>query len=114
MDAQSSQFGQRGATEVRFGSQVDMCGAKRHVRFTRFGPTADFRLIRQAVCPLASFARIERNRSGRYRMEDAVNLPSRIVDISSPLDNETVMDHPFMRPKIEYRTNAQNAPMLLE
>jgi kynurenine formamidase len=47
-------------------------------------------------------------------MEDAVNLPSRIVDISSPLDNETVMDHPFMRPKIEYRTNAQNAPMLLE
>jgi kynurenine formamidase len=47
-------------------------------------------------------------------MEDAVNLPSRIVDISSPLDNETVMDHPFMRPKVEYRTNAQNAPMLLE
>jgi hypothetical protein len=47
-------------------------------------------------------------------MEDAVNLPSRIVDISSPLYNETVMDHPFMRPKIEYRTNAQNAPMLLE
>jgi kynurenine formamidase len=47
-------------------------------------------------------------------MEDTVNLPSRIVDISSPLDNETVMDHPFMRPKVEYRTNAQNAPMLLE
>ncbi len=47
-------------------------------------------------------------------MEDAVNLPSRIVDISSPLDNETVMDHPFMRPKVEYRTNIQNAPMLLE
>jgi kynurenine formamidase len=47
-------------------------------------------------------------------MESAVNLPSRIVDISSALDNETVLDHPFMRPKIEYRTNAQNAPMLLE
>jgi hypothetical protein len=31
-----------------------------------------------------------------------VNLPSRIVDISSALDNETVLDHPFMRPKIEY------------
>ena len=43
-----------------------------------------------------------------------MNLLSRIVDISSPLDNETVMDHPFMRPKVEYRTNAQNAPMLLE
>jgi kynurenine formamidase len=24
------------------------------------------------------------------------------------------MDHPFMRPKVEYRTNTQNAPMLLE
>jgi kynurenine formamidase len=47
-------------------------------------------------------------------MEDVVNLPSRIVDISSPLDNETVYDHPFMRPKIEYRSNAENAPMLLE
>src|SRR5262249_16673366 len=39
---------------------------------------------------------------------------SRIVDISSPLDNDTVLDHPFMRPKIEYRTNKQNAPMLLD
>jgi kynurenine formamidase len=43
-----------------------------------------------------------------------VKLPSRIVDISSPLDNDTVLDHPFMRPRIEYRTNAQNAPMLLD
>jgi kynurenine formamidase len=47
-------------------------------------------------------------------MEDPMRLPSRIVDISSPLDNETVYDHPFMRPKIEYLSNAQNAPMLLE
>jgi kynurenine formamidase len=46
--------------------------------------------------------------------EATVKLPSRIVDISSALDNETVLDHPFMRPRIEYRTNAQNAPMLLE
>jgi kynurenine formamidase len=43
-----------------------------------------------------------------------MKLPSRIVDISSPLDNETVLDHPFMRPKIEYLSNKQNAPMLLE
>jgi hypothetical protein len=45
---------------------------------------------------------------------DTVNQPSRIVDISSVLDNETVLDHPFMRPKIEYRSNFENAPMLLE
>jgi kynurenine formamidase len=43
-----------------------------------------------------------------------MKLPSRIVDISSPLDNETIYDHPFMRPKIEYLSNAQNAPMLLQ
>ena len=43
-----------------------------------------------------------------------MKLPSRIVDISSALDNDTLMDHPFMRPKVDYRTNVQNAPMLLE
>ena len=43
-----------------------------------------------------------------------MKLPSRIVDLSSPLENETVFDPPFMRPKIEYRSNAENAPMLLE
>jgi kynurenine formamidase len=48
------------------------------------------------------------------KWRDTVNLPSRIVDISSALDNETVLDHPFMRPKIEYRSNFENAPMLLE
>ena len=43
-----------------------------------------------------------------------MKLPSRMLDLSSPLDNDTVLDHPFMRPKIEYRTNAQNAQMLLD
>jgi kynurenine formamidase len=47
-------------------------------------------------------------------MEDSVNLPGRMLDLSSPLDNDTVFDPPFMRPKIEYRTNAENAPMLLD
>jgi hypothetical protein len=42
-----------------------------------------------------------------------MKLPTRMLDLSSPLDNDTVLDHPFMRPKIEYRTNAENAPMLL-
>ena len=43
-----------------------------------------------------------------------MKLPSRILDLSVPLDNETVLDPPNMRPKIEYRTNAENAWMLLE
>jgi hypothetical protein len=43
-----------------------------------------------------------------------MKLPARMLDLSSPLDNETVFDPPFMRPKIEYRTNAENAPMLLD
>ncbi len=43
-----------------------------------------------------------------------MQLPRRMLDLSSPLDNETVFDPPFMRPKIEYRTNAENAPMLLD
>ena len=38
--------------------------------------------------------------------------PSRIIDLSSPLENETVYDPPFMRPKIEYRGNAETAPLL--
>jgi hypothetical protein len=38
-----------------------------------------------------------------------MKLPSRILDLSSPLDNDTVFDPPFMRPRIEYRTNAENA-----
>lgn len=43
-----------------------------------------------------------------------MQLPRRMLDLSTALDNETVLDHPFMRPKIEYRSNAENAPMLLE
>ena len=43
-----------------------------------------------------------------------MHLPRRMLDLSTALDNETVLDHPFMRPRIEYRSNAENAPMLLE
>ena len=38
--------------------------------------------------------------------------PTRIVDISATLDNDTVLDPPFMRPKIEYHTNAETGPLL--
>jgi hypothetical protein len=50
---------------------------------------------------------------GFFLGEEAMKLPTRMLDLSSPLDNDTVFDPPFMRPKIEYRTNAENAPMLL-
>ena len=43
-----------------------------------------------------------------------MKLPSRIIDLSSPLENETVYDPPFMRPKITYRSNADTAPLLCE
>src|ERR1700744_3331457 len=43
-----------------------------------------------------------------------MKLPSRIVDLSSPLDNETVYDYPFMRPKIDYRSNTDTAAQLCE
>jgi len=43
-----------------------------------------------------------------------MKTPSRFVDLSSPLDNETIYDHAFMRPKIEYRSNKENAPMLVQ
>ncbi len=39
-----------------------------------------------------------------------MKLPGRMIDLSSPLENETVYDHPFMRPKIEYLTGADTAP----
>jgi hypothetical protein len=42
-----------------------------------------------------------------------MKLPSRMLDLSVPLDNETVLDPPVMRPKIEYKTNKENAWMLL-
>ena len=43
-----------------------------------------------------------------------MKLPSRMLDLSVPLDNETILDPPFMRPKIEYKSNKENAWMLLE
>ena len=43
-----------------------------------------------------------------------MKLPARIIDLSSPLENETVYDPPFMRPKIEYHGNAETAPLLCE
>jgi hypothetical protein len=30
-----------------------------------------------------------------------MKLPSRMLDLSSPLDNDIVFDPPFMRPKID-------------
>jgi len=38
-----------------------------------------------------------------------VQLPSNIIDLSIPLDNDTVTDYDFMRPKIEYVGNKENA-----
>jgi kynurenine formamidase len=43
-----------------------------------------------------------------------MKLPSRIVDISVVLDNETVLDPPFMRPRIDYKTGRDNAWILTE
>ena len=43
-----------------------------------------------------------------------MKLPSRMIDISVTLDNETVLDPPFMRPKIEYKTGKENAWTLLD
>jgi kynurenine formamidase len=43
-----------------------------------------------------------------------MKLPGRIVDISAPLDNDTVLDPPFMRPKIAYRSHAETAPLLMD
>lgn len=43
-----------------------------------------------------------------------MKMPSKIVDISVALDNETILDPANMIPKIEYRSNTENAWMLLE
>ena len=43
-----------------------------------------------------------------------MKLPSRMIDLSSTLDNETVYDPPFMRPKIEYLSHKDTAPMICE
>jgi kynurenine formamidase len=41
-----------------------------------------------------------------------MKLPSRMVDISVALDNETVLDPSFMRPKIQYQTGKDTGPLL--
>jgi kynurenine formamidase len=43
-----------------------------------------------------------------------MKLPSRMIDISVALDNDTVLDPPFMRPKIKYLTNRDTAWILVE
>ena len=43
-----------------------------------------------------------------------MQLPSKIIDISMTLDNETVSDPEIMRPHIEYRSGADNAEMVCE
>lgn len=43
-----------------------------------------------------------------------MQLPSKIVDISMPLDNVTVTDHDIMKPQIDYITSAQTAEMVCE
>jgi len=43
-----------------------------------------------------------------------MKLPSRVIDLSVPLDNETVLDPPFMRPKIRYETGKDTAPLLAQ
>src|SRR5262245_13411846 len=41
-------------------------------------------------------------------MDDTVKIPRRMLDLSSPLDNDTILNHPFMRPKIKYLSNVEN------
>jgi hypothetical protein len=41
-----------------------------------------------------------------------MRVPSKIIDISIPLDNETVADPAVMRPKIEYVSNKENAELM--
>ena len=43
-----------------------------------------------------------------------MKLPSKIVDISQPLDNETVVDPDFMRPSIRCVTGKENAALMCE
>ena len=43
-----------------------------------------------------------------------MKMPSRIVDISQPLDNETVVDPDFMRPSIRYVTGKENAKLMVQ
>jgi kynurenine formamidase len=41
-----------------------------------------------------------------------MHLPKTIIDISIPLDNETVVDPPIMRPQIKYVSNKENAEVM--
>jgi len=41
-----------------------------------------------------------------------MHLPKTIIDISIPLDNETVVDPPIMRPQIKYVFNKENAEVM--
>ncbi|MBI4697063.1 MAG: cyclase family protein [Gammaproteobacteria bacterium] len=43
-----------------------------------------------------------------------MKLPSRIVDISQPLDNDTLVDPPFMRPHIDYVTGRDNTAVVCD
>ena len=43
-----------------------------------------------------------------------MHMPSKIIDISQPLDNDTVVDPPFMRPSIRYVTGKENAKLMCE
>ena len=38
-----------------------------------------------------------------------MQLPSKIVDITMPLDNETIVDPEIMRPQIKYVSHQENA-----
>jgi kynurenine formamidase len=62
----------------------------------------------------ATSAGIQNQSESTKANENAMKLPSRIIDLSSPLENETVYDPPFMRPKIAYRSNADTAPLMRE
>ena len=41
-----------------------------------------------------------------------MQLPTNILDLSIPLDNDIVTDHDIMRPHIEYASNKDNAEMM--
>ena len=43
-----------------------------------------------------------------------MKLPTKIIDISQPLDNDTVVDPSFMRPDIRYVSGAENAELMTE
>ncbi|MBT4772685.1 MAG: cyclase family protein, partial [Rhodospirillaceae bacterium] len=38
-----------------------------------------------------------------------MQIPTKIIDLSMALDNDTIVDPEIMRPKIQYVTQAENA-----